>query len=380
MVEPKKPEPKMVEPKKPEPIKLEPKKTEEILPALTLTSPSPAVSMTVLYSKDSPPPSLDDVPPPLPTSPPPSELPEEEEEEEGEDEGGFSIGDDQVIVEKPYEKGDERKYLPSNQPKWSASKKPAGQVPAWKAKQQQEGSKQSPAKPAPTWRMRQQQREEEEGKKPLPTWKVRQQLRAEEAEKAEEARKSVGQSTPAKLEVTPLQSPQAREASTPKRVGKLKIPAAFGGSGATPDPPTKSSPLSNRSRDLGTPRVAYVELGKSSDSHPTPPSSPAPPGRKKWAPTPPKEVRKESEKESEGDTPPAIKRLKQLQQKPHLSSLASSPIYKLPVATTPTKSPSHSTATPTRSESGSKPADSSPSSHIAETGTGNVARLLSKFQ
>ena len=378
--EPKKVEPKKsaVQPKKTEPKKVEPKKDKKALgsPEVMVTAPSTEqLNTTVLVTEGTPPPLPVDEPPPEPSSPPPSEGKEEEADEE---EGGFSIGDDQVIVEKPYEKGDEKKHIPSNQPKWShqpSKKKPPGSVnvPSWNMRQQQQKSEEKAPGPSA----------------PLPTWRIRQQQRAEEARRAEEAKKAPEKVTvappPGKIEVPQFSS--SREPHSPKRVGKLNIPAVFAGSGASPEPkpsPTKVSPLGGRSRDQGSQRVVNVELGKSSGSQPTPPSSPAP-AKKKWTPTPPS--KQQEEEEGEENTSPAIKRLKQLQHKPHLSSLASAPVYKLPVATkspshfkSPSaKSPSHSTSPPSEAESESKPSSSS-SSHIADTGTGNVARLLARFQ
>ena len=321
---------------------------EETTPPTPPTSPPP----------DSPSVAGDEPPPP-PTSPPP----EEEEEKEEEEAMGFAIGDDQVIEEKPYSKADAKP--PSAAPTGLSSK------PKWTHK---------PAKTTPT----------SSASKPLPIWKQEMQRRKEEAAKKESPGKvTIPQfSTPAHAE--PNRTVPGRvstdvkqitsEPASPRRVGKINIPSVFGGGSGdhTPDTPTRTPPQRPQASSQ------RVELAKSSGTHPTPPSSPAvarkwgtsssssSPARK-WGvktETPPKE---EEEKET-GTTPPALRRLKQLQRRGTQSSGSPAPVYKLPALSSPGKSGSQDTTTGgTQSGSGS-------STHSADTGSGNVARLLARFQ
>ena len=302
----------------------------------------------------------EDEPPPPPTSPPPVDFPSSQEEsgqpeatQEGESEenGGFSIGDDQVIIEKPYEKGDELKHIkkdiPKNTPKW----------------------KHQPVKTAPP----------QTSSATTPKWKILQQQRAEEAKK---------KSTPAKVVVPPIAkvdvparvaAKETSASSSPRKVGKINIPSIFGGGGASPSPSPEHKPFPLRANTPVNTSPSRVELAKTSNAQPTPPSSPAP--RKKWtvpsAPSPEKE-----EERATGNTPPALRKLKELQRKGNQTALTSSPVYKLPTMTSPKKQsappPQSGSKDTTMDHSDSKP--SSSSVHSTDTGMGNVARLLAKFQ
>lgn len=312
------------------------------------TSPAPPTSHqdSPSTSKDPPPlptsspPSVD--PPPLPTSPPPSEDPVEQEEV------GFSIGENQVIVEKPYSKAPVSKSGPSNMPKWKHGK--TTPTSSSSTSQQQ----------LPQWKLEMQRRKEEAGKK---------EVAAQHGTPGRpEQRTTVNPVNPGKVHVPDIKRTPVEK--SPQRIGKLNIPEAFSGTGSTPLTPSTSP---RRQGNLASQRI---ELAKSSESHPTPPSSPA--GTRKWTvktaaktETPPKEEEKES-----GTTPPALKRLKQLQRKGQQSSISSSPVYKLPVLTSPSKAvqaDSHAKTQANRT-------DSSSSTHSADTGAGNVARLLATFQ
>ncbi len=146
----------------------------------------------------SPPPTLEEAPPTPPKSPPPEEsemesfhIPEAIEEPEEED-GGFSIGDNQFIEQKPYTKpaAAQQKKAPTNKPEWSHREK---------------------TQPQREWSYK--------------TKKVAPPL-APKIEKKPDIH-------PPPLEVV-NRGPREREIN---RVGKLNIPTAFGGEPAPPEPP-----------------------------------------------------------------------------------------------------------------------------------------------
>lgn len=327
----------------------------------------------------SPPPTEEEEPPPFPTSPPPDDFPsasgstkvlrdefsrkerpaedspEPDREEKEAEEVGFAIGEDQVIVEKPYKKVDKKavsKGLPSNMPKWKHQ--PSTKTPSSSSTQ------------LPKWKLEQQRRAEEAKRKALPTKVAVPQLSSPVAS-------SQRGSVPGKVIMPDMET--SPEQTSPKRVGKLIIPSLFrdARSGSEIKPFTSKTSPQTRSHDVAAQKVGHVQLTKSSGSQPTPPSSPTPPTRKKWTvksetPSPQKEDEKET-----GNTPPALKKLKQLQRRGNQASLSSSPIYKLPAMAHSSKTtPSQSEATPALG--------SSSGTHSADTETGNVARLLAKFQ
>lgn len=160
----------------------------------------------------SPPPTLEEAPPTPPTSPPPEDsemesfkIPEAVEEPE-EEEGGFSIGDNQFIEQKPYKKPaveNAQQKKPANKPEWSHKKKTQPQ-------------------PQREWSYK--------------TKKVAPPL-ASKIEKKPEIH-------PPPLEVV---NRGPRE-SVVKRVGKLNIPSAFGGESASPEP----SPSPSRAKETET--------------------------------------------------------------------------------------------------------------------------------
>ena len=326
-----------------------PTKTGMVIPTVMVTAPSTEQLNVVSSEKEqvpapptSPPPSEfpseDTIPPAPPTSPPPTE----EEEKVG-----FVIGDDQVIIEKPYSKADAKpisKSLPSNMPKWKHQPNRKSPSTSSSSAQQQ----------LPKWKQELQRRKEEADRKQEASRKEQVPGMSQAAKKtsAEKVTEPNFQATP-DLQKTP-------EQKSPQRVGKINIPAAFCDSKASSSPkPLTPKPLPY---DMATQKV---ELAKSSGPQPTPPSSPA--VLRKWSPkstTPSPPSQEEGEKEGE-TTPPALRRLRQLQHK-GMSSPASSPAYKLPVRSKP--------AQPATSQS------SRTSTHSADTATGNVARLLAKFQ
>ena len=378
---------------------------EEEIPPSPPTSPPPlhpSLTDFPLPPESTTPPSLDptpaDLPAPItpsPLDPTPADLPAPitppptleakvqidktsidvgQPEQEAESEEGFSISDDQVITEKPYKKGDEKiayKKYPSNQPKWkhpSSKRTTSSQTSTkWKYQQQRQGdtpsagSAQLPVKQK--WKF-QQRMEEEVQKRSAPEMVVQpdsHQPSTRTEQKLEDSVSMVVQD--ARTDTQMLKSP--------KRVGKLKIPAIFTG-GSEEGTQTKTS-SGNKSGVIH--RVGHVELIKSDSPHPTPNSSPA--VRRKWQPTTIKQLDHEEKDESPEteSTPPALKKLKQLQQKRTLSSLSSSPVYKLP--TLPSKFQSQTQKM--QSDSDAK-TDSNSEIHNTDTSTGNVARLLMRFQ
>lgn len=364
-VEPKKFQPQKVEPKKVQPQKVESKETvmSTILPSVIVTYPSSEGLNKITLMEDevppsppsSPPPSSEDeAPPPLPSSPPPAMSPSTGEDITlpEPDEEGFAIGDDQVMIETPFKR---KKSLPRNTPKWkyqAGSNAPAtSEVPKWKfqrraeeASRRLEGREHPPSPGKVEWRPQQRQQEENKqvtpGKVPIPTYK------------------------------------ESAQENSPRKVGKITIPQAFQGSGSSPERKPFPSAVSSHIRKSQNVEPSRVDIAKFSGSHPTPPSSPVPAGRKKWSPkvtgTP------SPEKEEQKEVPPALKKLKQLQHKGMQSSLSSSPIYKLPsMSPSPTKSEHSTPSTPSHSDTNAAKPDGS---HSADTGSGNVLRLLAKFQ
>ena len=324
----------------------------------TSSSPPKREHPPPLSSSPLPPPSPPPTEPPaLPSSPPPTERTSAEPEEEM----GFSIGADQVIVEKPYKKEDKKSFsTASNQPKWKYQTK-----------------KTPEPKQLPKWKVELQKREEAkaEASKSMST----QQHTSKSVSSQQHTSRNVSpqQGTPARgkpesVAEKVVMPPQAQEPSPPKRVGKLHIPSLFLDSGSSGPP--KSSPEITRAQA----RVGRVEVAKSSSHHPTPPSSPAV-TRKKWSPTPPPPS--SETQEQSGNTPPALKKLKNLQQKGNQSTLSSAPVFKLPALATPTRSlspsPRASDSSPSASDTGGSKRTSI---HSVDTGAGNVARLLAKFQ
>ena len=177
------------------------------VPASRKEPPLKVMSSPVVKEEDeppplpaSPPPTLDDTPPTPPHSPPSNEneppgfdIPEALEEPE--DEVGFSIGDDQFLEQKPYQKPKEEKKPPSekkgpvNKPEWTHKKK---------------------TQPQKEWSYK--------TKKPAATPLVK------KIEKRPE------------IQPPPLEVVNREPKQTIRPVGKLNIPTAFGGAAIQPPP------------------------------------------------------------------------------------------------------------------------------------------------
>ena len=348
---------------------------------------------------------------------------------EEEEEIGFSIGDDQILTQKPIVKEDKKTAKPSSQSQWKS----------------QSGGRTAPS--LNKWKQQQQQWKEKQGGTSMPSAEVKpvQQTWSYKKKTEQKAMAAVSlnqknETKDANLQRGKPYSPMPQQSVEPKKVGKLNIPAAFGGlaeSTSAATPPYSSKPAGNT-----TPRVVEIAITKSTSSHPTPPSSPSM-ARRKWGVKDHakdgdkgsemsvlqriKEMQNKSDtlssyqlptKKSPGTSPeklpspqsrelfdenvkkaddssndtPVLRRIKEMQQKSAMSSsLQSIPVYRLPVKTSPGNSPEKSPTSekPDTSISGNKPKPNSntggdtrmdSSSHSAETSTGNVARLLAKYQ
>lgn len=267
-------------------------------------------------------------------------IPPKEEEEE-EEPIGFEIGDDQVLISTPYKK-----------PERKVDKKPPTRWQPW----QQQQSK-GPTAP----------------KKKIPSPKV----------------------TPPKVTPPVVHRDTDKDKSPPRRVGKLVIPAAFGGGGEKLEDKTSTPPPDTK-------KQVSPQVEEKTDK---PPPSPVPPlfsehrkqvatvGRigkvdtSKWQ-TPsqfpsltPTFLRKSKEsaqrdtptgtQESGSQTPPILRKIRQIEKG----------------SSSPSSSPAHQTSvTPTEQVKLEKPPKVPEKSHTAppqETDTapsGNVARLLARFQ
>ena len=348
------------------------------LPGVMVTAPSmEALNQTVLRNPSVYTPSLETVPssseasaPSLPPVPPDSPSPKTPESSPL----GFSIGDDQILAQKPsLSKEDKKPAKPSNQPQWKqqSGKTASPSLGKWKQQQQQ-------------WREKQTQSSAEK-KPPQQTWAYKRKQEEEKAAKAAVAHKQEEEKVVKTVEPTSVKqnTDSSQQSSTPKHVRKLKIPDAFSGASQTSQaPPLRPTPTST------FPRVVQVAVTKSVSSHPTPPSSPSV-VRKKWGapattPTEQEQVKPVAEEDA-GDTP-VMRRIKELQKKSAASSsLASAPVYRLPINKGPRSNPEKLPPSPSP-EADNKPSESSSStrtdasSHSADTSTGNVARLLARFQ
>ena len=275
----------------------------------------------------------------------------EEEEEVEEEPIGFEIGDDQVLISTPYKK-----------PERKVDKKPP---PRWQPWQQQ----QSKGPTAP--------------KKKIPPPKV------------PPPKVTPPKVTPPKVTPPVVHRDTDKDKSPPRRVGKLVIPAAFGGGGekledkiSTPPPDTKKQvspqvenntnkpppshvpPLSSEHREqvATSGRIGKVDTSKWQ----TPSESPS---------LTPTFLRKSKEsaqrdtptgtQESGSQTPPILRKIRQIEK----GSLS------------PSSSPTQQTSvTATEQVKLEKPPKVPEKSHTAppqETDTapsGNVARLLARFQ
>lgn len=265
--------------------------------------------------------------------------PKEEEEEEGEEEEpiGFEIGDDQVLISKPYKK-QERKV----------EKKPP---PRWQPWQQQQQSKAPPA-PKPQRKT-----------KPPP-------------------------------KVTPPVVNKGREGdkSPPKRIRKLVIPAAFGGGGeklegTTPSPDTKKQaspqveeetdkppyssapPLSSEQREQPATggKIGKVDTSKWQTPSESPSLTPAflrkgKESGQRDAPT--------DTQESRTQTPPILRMIRQIEK----GSPSSSPTHQTSIR--PTEQVKQLEKPPKVPEKPPSP----PPSETDTSPSGNVARLLARFQ
>ena len=255
---------------------------------------------------------------------------EEEEEEEEEEPIGFEIGDDQVLISKPYKKP-ERKV--ERKPRWQP----------WQQQRQQ-----SKAPPAP---------KPQRKKMPPPI-------------------------------VTPPAINKGREGdkSPPRRIRKLVIPAAFGGGGEklegmTPSPDTKkqaspqvetdkpphSSTLPSSSEHREKPatggRIGKVDTSKWQTPSESPSSTPtflrkSRESAQRDTPTPTQESRTQ--------TPPILRMIRQIEK----GSPSSSPTHQASVR--PTEQVRQLEKPPEVPEKPPLETDTSPS--------GNVARLLARFQ
>lgn len=309
------------------------------------------------------PPEIDDSPPTPPTSPPPElenekqfdgfEVPEFPPAEEPEV-VGFSIGDDQFIEQKPYKKSDtaKAKPKPANQPEWKYKKKTAPTGPKMERKH---------------------------------TFKPR---------------------SPPPDVVN--KEPERKEA---RRVGKLAIPTAFGGSGDShkeEEPPSPKLPVkqdepvkqtkltvhqekkqspspspthipSPSPKPEGSPRrVGRIDTSKfESPKHQLTSSGPSPskPSSESNKPSSPPVTTNNSET-STGNTPPVLKRIKMLEAKRSPSSSGSTP-FRLPIASKVIS------LSPTRKQPQQDQQPSAPPTDLSEKdsdSTPSVLKLLARFE
>ncbi len=295
---------------------------------------------------------------------------DDEPDEEKDDATGFSIGDDQILIQKPYKKEDSKITKSDKKPQWKSQSAKAGpSLGKWRQQQQK-------------WREKQEDTSHSSSGQKTPvqhTWVYKKKQEEQKAaaitglaEKSEE--KSVKSAAPVERQQENVSS-RSQQAEA-KAIRKIKIPTAFGGPllMSSPAPPLKSV-----SHTTTLPPMVEVAVDKSLSSHPTPPSSPSMAGKRLGLSS-----TTEQEKD-EGDTS-VMRRIKELQKKSGASSsLVSGPVYKLPIKKItegspekPTTSPTSSPTSTTHSIAGKATADSS--SHSADTSTGNVARLLARFQ
>lgn len=312
------------------------------------------------------------------------------EKEEEEEEGGFSIGDDLLDFKPPPKKSlkDEKQPKPSSQPSWRYPKKPAPSIPPSAPKKPAPSpppSTHTPSEPAPAKKKRPQ----------TPKLRPREAMRSEPEVYSKAVKKLV---IPAifggAAAQSPADSPQPSPKTSPKRFGQPIADTTKRENEPQLSPARKPPAFGQRVLPVVSPRPPTQSHTEEKESATADTKAPGDEGRQMNVLDRIK-LLEGQKKPTTTSTPTPTYKLPMLPQKATWStgsttSASSKPAYKLPQKQAtikpvkpdiPESKPSETTTTSTTStakeETSSK---AEPSSSDASASSGNVARLLARFQ